>query len=298
MTLRVAASPPPPAGPFAQYAATYLRHGYAPIPVRPGSKAPCISNWSRWCSELPPPELVRAWIRRYPDAGIAIALGPASGITALDLDHDVDGLHERILDAAGLSPVAKRGARAPTYFYRHSGERSRTFGRNGETVAEILSQGRLVILPPTIHPDTGRPYEWVTPQRLLNREAASLPPLNAAGVAALFESNRKTERPRRASPRPVSPDRTGKAGIIADALKHIPADDYHTWIQVGMALKSALGEAGFTLWDGWSSTSPKYDPRQMQAKWESFEPTRITAGSIFHLAGRHGWQRPARQRHR
>src|SRR5438132_779926 len=93
---------------FAQLAATYRQHGYPPIPVRPGSKAPCLRQWSRWSKELPPAALVQEWANRYPDAGLAIALGPASGLTALDLDYDVDGMHARVLEAAGPSPVAKR----------------------------------------------------------------------------------------------------------------------------------------------------------------------------------------------
>src|SRR5437660_1512650 len=80
------------AGPFAHYAATYRAHGFSPIPVRPGSKAPLISDWSRWCRELPPPDLVQEWVRRYPGSGIAIATGPASGLLALDLDYCTDGL--------------------------------------------------------------------------------------------------------------------------------------------------------------------------------------------------------------
>jgi hypothetical protein len=278
----------PALGPFARHAATYRRHGYSPIPVRPGSKAPCLREWSRYCTELPSPELVQAWVRQYPRAGIAVALGPAFGIVALDLDHDVDGLHARVLEDAGSSPVAKRAAKGPTYFYRYAGERSRSFARNGQTVAEILSTGRLVILPPTIHPDTGKPYQWVTPQRLLNRDPASLPPLNAAGVAALFEPAQQPPRRREALAHiPAS------AAILADALRHIAPEGYQTWIQVGMVLKAELDDAGFQLWDDWSAASPKYDGRVMDAKWRSFDGQGITAGTIFHLARQEGWSRPA-----
>jgi Bifunctional DNA primase/polymerase, N-terminal/Primase C terminal 2 (PriCT-2) len=286
-------------GPFAGYAATYRRLGYAPIPVKPGTKQPLISDWPRWCDELPAPELVKQWMERYPDSGIAIATGPASGIVALDLDHD-DGTHAAILAAAGPSPVGKRGARGATYFYRYSDEKSQAFRRNGDTVCEILAGKRLVIIPPTVHPDTRRPYEWITPERLINRPASSLPPLNAAGVAALFEEPaRKPQRPRPASPRPPARSGSAAAEMIAEALSHIPADlGYADWIRIGMALKAALGEAGFQLFDAWSSTATaKYDARQTQAKWDSFEPTSISAGTIFHLAGRNGWQRPRSQRH-
>lgn len=285
----------PAPGPFARYAATYRRLGYAPIPVKPGSKQPLISDWPRWCDQLPPPELVQAWARQYPRAGIALATGPASGIVALDLDHD-DGTHAAILKAAGPSPVGKLGARGATYFYRYSGERSQAFRRSGETVCEILAGKRLVIIPPTVHPDTHRPYEWTTPERLLNRSPSQLPPLNAVGVAVLFEEPaRKPERTRAASPRPAARSASADAEMIADALRYIPADAYDLWVTVGLAIKAALGDAGFELWNDWSaSAAAKYDARLMQAKWDSFEPTRITAGTLFYFAKQHGWTPPAR----
>jgi hypothetical protein len=278
-------------GPFALHAADYLAHGYVPIPIRPGSKAPCLRHWSRWCRERPSPELVQSWARRFPAAGLGIALGPASGVIALDLDHDLDGVHARVLEAAGgASPVGKRGAKGVTYFYRYAGERSRAFARAGHSVAELRSTGALVVIPPTIHPDTGRPYEWVTRETLLDRAPASLPTLDAARIAAIFEC------PRRPRPcRDTATRQPATAAILAEALHHIPADcHYHTWLTMGMALKAALGDAGFQLWDDWSSTAAgKYHPGEMVAKWQSFEAEGgITAGTLFHFARQHGWQPP------
>jgi hypothetical protein len=261
------------------------------VPVRPGSKAPWIADWSRWCNELPSGELVQEWAVRYPGAGLSIALGPASGVTALDLDHDIDGLHARILKAAGPSPVAKRGARGATLFYRFAGERSRAFRRDGQTVAEILAGGRLTILPPTAHAVTGLPYAWLTPDTLLESPPGSLPKLDAAAVAALFDPPPQPHR-RRQSPSPRDPSRTE---ALAGALSHIPSCcDYFTWVHIGMALRAELGDAGFELWDKWSSGSPKYDARQMAAKWRSFDGRGITAGTLFHFARQHGWRRSRR----
>jgi hypothetical protein len=292
MTRRADASP----GPFALHAANYRRHGYAPIPVKPGAKRPLIADWPRWCEDLPSPEMVATWARRYPDAGLAIACGPASGITALDLDDDIDGLHARICEALGPSPVAKRGVRAATHFYRYNGERSRALRKNGQTVAEILAGKRMVIIPPTIHPDTGQAYQWLTPETLLDRSAASLPTLDAERLAALFDEPR-CRRPRPRSKEPGTTSRDG--GLIAEALKHIPADiDRQSWIRIGMALKAALGNSGFELWDGWSSTGTKYDAREMHDQWRSFpENGRITAGTLFYFARQHGWMPPRAAQH-
>jgi hypothetical protein len=281
----------PEAGPFARLASLYRRHGYSPVPVRPGSKAPYISDWSRWNNELQPLELLHEWAERYPDAGLALALGPACGVVALDLDHDIDGLHARVLEAAGPSPVAKKGQKGATQFYRFDGEKSRSFRQAGQTVAEILAAGRLVIVPPTVHPVTGKPYVWLTEATLLDVAADALPPLKAAAVAALFEP--PAQPPRR---RKSNPHREGsRAADLAQALSHIPPClPYHDWVRVGMALKSALGDAGFELWDKWSSSSPKYDASQMPAKWRSFSGQGVTAGTLFHIAKLHGWRRNRR----
>src|SRR5262249_6108452 len=157
-------------------------------------------------------------------------------------------------EAAGPSPCGKKGKKGGTSFYRHGGENSRSFSRNGQVVAEILSQGRLVILPPTIHPDTGKPYVWTTPQRLLNRDPATLPTLNAAGIAALLEPERQPTRRREAAPRPATRDRQAEAALLAEALRHISPDcDYGTWLRIGMSLKASnLPDAvSFDLWNTW-----------------------------------------------
>jgi len=276
-------------GPFARCALLYRQHGCAPVPVRPGSKAPHINDWSHWCQELPAEELLQAWAQRYPDAGLALALGPASGIIALDLDYDIDGLHARIQRVAGPSPVAKKGQKGATFFYRYTGEKSRSFHRQHPTVAEILAGGRLAIVPPTIHPATGQPYVWLTEATLLDIAPSELPPLNAAAIAALFETPPPPPRRRKffRTQREAS-----RLETLSAALAHIPPGcDYHTWLACGMALKAELGDAGFELWDRWSAASPKYDARQMASKWRSFSGRGITAGTLFHIAKQHGWHR-------
>lgn len=83
-----------------------------------------------------------------------------------------------------------------------------------------------------------------------------------------------------------------------DGVYPLCVDDRRTWISFGMALKREFGDAGFALWDDWSAHSEKYDPSDMQRRWNGFpldagSRTRgVTIGSIFGLAKRHGWIRP------
>lgn len=61
------------------------------------------------------------------------------------------------------------------------------------------------------------------------------------------------------------------------------ADDYQSWIKVGMALK----HSGYScdLWDAWSASSPKYSAGICQEKWQTFamsSKTPLTVATIFH----------------
>jgi Primase C terminal 2 (PriCT-2)/RepB DNA-primase from phage plasmid len=79
-----------------------------------------------------------------------------------------------------------------------------------------------------------------------------------------------------------------------DALRYIPADDYDTWVTMGMALENRFGEKGRPLWDDWSARSDKYDARDQELKWRSFSGSGLTIATLFHRARQAGW-RPAEE---
>ena len=82
------------------------------------------------------------------------------------------------------------------------------------------------------------------------------------------------------------------------ALYSIPADDRDTWVQVGMALKSELGDGGFDLWDAWSQRSDRYKAADARAVWRSVKPTGgITIATLYYLAKEYGWLGEAPARH-
>jgi AAA domain/Primase C terminal 2 (PriCT-2) len=78
---------------------------------------------------------------------------------------------------------------------------------------------------------------------------------------------------------------------IADALTYISdRDDRTTWLHVGMALKSAFGEAGRPLWDYWSRGSSKFEPTDQDQTWEGFTADGgITIGTLIKMAKDGGW---------
>lgn len=88
---------------------------------------------------------------------------------------------------------------------------------------------------------------------------------------------------------------------IADALTKIPADcSMQQWVEVAMGLKHQFGEAGFTLWDDWSSTcAEKYPGQEETAKrWTSIkgqtkDRVPVTVRSIIRIATDAGWNNRA-----
>ena len=60
-------------------------------------------------------------------------------------------------------------------------------------------------------------------------------------------------------------------------------DNYHSWIEIGMALYS-LGNDGLMLWREWSMKSSKYQNGVCEEKWDTFKVDQISLGTIFHYA--------------
>ena len=81
---------------------------------------------------------------------------------------------------------------------------------------------------------------------------------------------------------------------IESALMHIPADDREVWFRVGAALKSELGEDGFSLWEKWSQTDPSYQEAHMVPQWRSLRPGRINIYTLYFLARQYGWENTSR----
>lgn len=80
---------------------------------------------------------------------------------------------------------------------------------------------------------------------------------------------------------------------ILEALPYIPADDYSTWVNVGMALK--YEGLPLNTWRAWSETSPKskmVKKEEWAKKWDSFKSETekpVTGGTIVAMAKEHGY---------
>jgi putative DNA primase/helicase len=78
---------------------------------------------------------------------------------------------------------------------------------------------------------------------------------------------------------------------IGTALQFVPADDRDTWLKIGMAIKSELGDSGFDMWDGWSQQAESYNNGDARDVWRSLKPDGgVTIGTLFHEAKASGWR--------
>jgi len=101
--------------------------------------------------------------------------------------------------ARGGTPVVKRGSKGATSVLGYVGDnwRNRSFrGRDGKPIFELLGQGRITTLPPSVHPKTGQPYQWLTKATLLDTRPHQLPIITDADIAALEEALRPFAPPK------------------------------------------------------------------------------------------------------
>lgn len=82
------------------------------------------------------------------------------------------------------------------------------------------------------------------------------------------------------------------AQTIEKALPYISADcDRDTWVKVGMAIKSELGDSGFHLFDDWSKQTKNYNTASIRDTWKSIKAGGgISIGTLLHLAKQGGWK--------
>lgn len=77
---------------------------------------------------------------------------------------------------------------------------------------------------------------------------------------------------------------------LREALLYVPPRERETWIRMGMAVKSELGDDGFNLWNEWSQADESYNEADARAVWRSISANgKVTAGTLFHEARRYGY---------
>lgn len=293
---------------MAQLGATLVDRGFPILPIQPNTKKPGLyklgawheyPKWSRHCERDTTDNEVDIW-GNWPEAGIGIAAGRVIGIDIDILDSptialEIEALAKRML---GDTPAVRIG-HAPKRLLVYRAVQP--FSGFKYPPIEVLGVGQQFIAY-GIHPDTGKPYDWPV-STLANLTPDDLPGITEA-QAREFAKDAYRLIPAELRPKTLGvglrapmecanlPEQRGTYEAVEDALRHIVnADlDYDSWVRIGMATKGALGDEGWPLFEAWSESSQKNDPKTTARSWRSFAPQRIGAGTIYKLALDNGWE--------
>lgn len=313
---------------LAKYGPAALANGFEIIPIKPGTKRPPFDKWedvratkgklARWIENG----------RAKHGVGILTRLTPLVDIDCRDpeiVDKMIaftEDLLGETLQRVGQAPKTGLVYRAAEPFRKVN---SKTFidpdnpvDKSGKTLGqklEVLGDGQQFVAY-AIHPDTGEPYRWLDKEGPHSTPQEELPEITrdqAEEIAAEFERlcEEAGWQVKRGSAL-KSPSRTKAVEINDDdddigdlggqkvdlntqelsvRLGLVPgADDYDTWLQVGMALWHQYDgdNEGLILWHEWSAQASNYDSDVLDEKWPTFEPEKgrdpVTAKLILKLA--------------
>ncbi len=291
----------------------YVAAGIALIDIPPRKKGPTTTGWNKAENAITDPERAAALAG---NVGIAHAYCSPSPTTALDIDDLPKArawLAERGIDLDdllnaddGVQISSGRQGRAKLLFRFQAGvspipTKQITDPETGEMVLEFrcaTANGLTVqdVLPPSIHPDTGKPYEWGGKGDWRNIQ--EIPAQLLVVWQSLLKPAAKQSRGGLAKPDDSSVITLPPETIqhLRSALLSMRADDYPPWVKAGFALKG-LGDVGRGLWLEWSMTSEKSQvggPLKLSKTWDGFNPTDIDYHYVFAEAQRRGWVNPAK----
>ena len=237
---------------------------------------------------------IRGWWSKWPTANIGLAMGDA-GCVALDVDTRNNGhlSWEALIQANGALPETptQRSGNGWHYLVRiDTAAVKRCRGKLAQGI-DVKANG-YIVAEPSIH-HSGRRYAWDDGLDLL----AGFTPARAP----VWLERMLMEPAAKAGAAPSSPNLgnytlPAQLAEAADALTVLDAEDYHQWIEAGMALHATgLGDLAYQVWVDWSGRSGKFDHKVQRAKWLSFSTNRaagVTIKTLFSRAQSAGWINP------
>lgn len=136
----------------------------------------------------------------------------------------------------------------------------------------LLGTGGQAAIPPSIHPDTGKPYRWLRRFDWSDLEFDLFDTVDAEALERLIGYEEGDS---------ADPERLQPLGMtnaeIRSTLGDLPYDDWFEdrdgWYRTGMAIhhETAGSTEGFDLWCEYSAKSKKFDADDAKRVWKSFK---------------------------
>ncbi|MCK1337675.1 PriCT-2 domain-containing protein [Bradyrhizobium sp. 38] len=237
--------------------------------VREMGKAPVDANWPRMHYDSK--TVIADCYANFQNMGYRIA----DGVGGLDVDERSGGLkslkklckrfpsfdpskYPRAISGGGT------GAGGHLLFRIPKGVKlKKSLADDGFPGLEPVCVGRQLVSPGSLHPTTGRMYEWDETHPDVEEGLPELPPNVLAFLTR--PKRHRTEHP--------------SAGIltneqVARMLSGLdPEDfrDYESWLTIGMAVHYATDGMGDDVWRNWSAADEEFfNDEELDLKWQSF----------------------------
>lgn len=292
---------------FLKDALALHERGYSVLPVKPSLKRVVIEGWS---TLEPSVEDIKGWAKsgyKKGNIGINTRHTPAVDIDVYDkavAQHMEDWVVEQFGETCvrvGRAPKRLLVFRTDEPFRKMSA--AYTDGKTEHKV-EILGAGQQFVAY-GVHPDTKKPYTWTSFDDPLNTDRDSLPSLSREQAEQIlehfcdhcealgWESLHKHSGSELSgldgleSYRPIC---NVSGETIRETLDLIPNKDadYDDYMEVGFALHHQFQQSdeGLQLWHEWAERSSKYDPTDLNRRWDSFGdgPGTVTFASLLRKA--------------
>ena len=191
------------------YYEALAQNGFTPLPIHPQQKSPAslsrcsktgelkyrgIEGWQEYCCGVPSIGRGQALDRMIEYAASNDVAVPGVGVAhsnsfvAVDLDFEDHTMWQRYRDLlpADGQVVERRGKKGSALYFRcEPNTISTTRFKLSSGGIDVQAHGTQTVIPPSIHPDTGKPYVWLSDSTLYNVELQDLPLLTQTHIDAI-----------------------------------------------------------------------------------------------------------------
>lgn len=144
---------------FRDFAPAYWAAGLPVMPLKQRDKRPILHEWQQYSSNMPSEGVQDHWLQEYPRSNIGLPFGTASGLCAIDIDTLDETQTKAIMSVLPASPWVRVGKKGCAIAFKWQGQRNfKIRDSANQSIVEFLGQGNQLVLPPSIHPDTGAAY--------------------------------------------------------------------------------------------------------------------------------------------
>lgn len=216
--------------------------------------------------------------------GYAIICGQNTNEYIVALDCDGESTYKNIPSLPQTISFSSGRLGRAQYLFKITTETDNLRSRKIQTKAgeklEFRGAGHASVLPPSIHPLTGK-YFWLPRSSPKEIELAVAPDWIVEKMLPQLLPAREAKNVTYSH---LHPGRN-EISFLLQKIHPSFADDYDWWVKVGMALKNISPDL-LPTWEDWSRQSPKYKPGECQYKWNTFKKQGVSIGTLYYLANK------------